>query len=95
MHILLGTNTLEVGGIETNLVRLTRALTRLGHEVTVVSAGGALSQGLEYAGGVNVCLQMDLRSPGRIRQGVLSAAGFGHGGAALRGHRGVGYERRG
>lgn len=70
MHIVLGTNTLEVGGIETNLVRLTRALTRLGHEVTVVSAGGALSQGLEYAGGVNVCLQMDLRSPGRIRRSI-------------------------
>lgn len=66
MRILFGTNTLEVGGIETNLVRLTRALTGLGHEVTVVSAGGALSQALECAGGVNVCLQMDFRSPGRI-----------------------------
>lgn len=81
MHILFGTNTLEVGGIETNLVRLTRALTRLGHEVTVVSAGGALSQALECAGGVNVCLHMDLRSPVRIRQDVGTLHGL------LRSHR--------
>ncbi len=32
------------------------------------------------------------RCPGAAR--LLSAAEFGHGGAALRGHRGVGYERR-
>lgn len=70
MHVLLATNSLEVGGIETNLVRLTRALTRLGHEVTIASGGGALSHALESAGGLNVRLQMDLRSPVRIRQDV-------------------------
>lgn len=70
MHVLFATNSLEVGGIETNLVKLTRALTRLGHEVTVVSGGGALSRALESAGGVNVHLQMDLHAPLRIRQDV-------------------------
>ena len=70
MHILFATNTLDVGGIETNLVKLTGALTRMGHEVTVASAGGVLSRAVESAGGVNVRLQMDLRSPRRIRQDV-------------------------
>lgn len=51
MRLLYVTNTLEIGGAETSLVRLTGALRQRGHDVDVVSAGGALVEDLERAGG--------------------------------------------
>jgi glycosyltransferase involved in cell wall biosynthesis len=70
MHIVFATNKLDVGGIEINLVRLTRALTELGHEVTVVSARGTLGPALASAGGVHVHVAMDRRSPAGLRRDV-------------------------
>lgn len=70
MHILFVTNSLNVGGIETNLVRLTRALTSLGHQVTVLCGPGALTDAVERAGAAHVTARMDLRSARRVRQDV-------------------------
>jgi glycosyltransferase involved in cell wall biosynthesis len=51
MRIAFTTNSLEIGGIERNIVRLCKALTGLGHEVFAMTAGGGLVPALENAGG--------------------------------------------
>ena len=51
MRIAFVTNSLTIGGFETNLVRLTRTLTRRGHSITVISAEGQLSAAVAEAGG--------------------------------------------
>lgn len=43
MKILFVTNQLDIGGIETNLVRLVRAMTQRGHACTVAARTGTLS----------------------------------------------------
>ena len=40
MKILMATMALDIGGAETHIVELTKALCRCGHEVVVVSNGG-------------------------------------------------------
>lgn len=47
------TNTLELGGAETSLIRLTGGLRSRGHKVAVLSGGGALLADLERAGGLH------------------------------------------
>jgi glycosyltransferase involved in cell wall biosynthesis len=74
MHIVFATNKLDVGGIEINLVRLTRELIELGHEVTVVSARGKLSGEVEAAGGVTVDVEMNLRSAPVLRRDMRAVA---------------------
>lgn len=51
MRILFLANQLEMGGIETNIVRLCRSLVSRGHEVTVGTRGGELVGEVEAAGG--------------------------------------------
>lgn len=51
MKILFLTNHLVVGGIETNIVLLTRSISGRGHQVTVASRGGALVTPFIEAGG--------------------------------------------
>lgn len=53
MKLLFLTNSLETGGIETNLVRLSRAFVTRGHEVVVASRGGNLVSALEAVGGIH------------------------------------------
>lgn len=62
MKLLLVTNQLDVGGIETNLVRLTRELSARGHTVLAATAGGALVPAFEEAGGRHLPLAMSMRS---------------------------------
>ena len=47
MKILMVTMGLGIGGAETHIVELSRALSRLGHEITVASAGGIYVDELE------------------------------------------------
>lgn len=54
MNVLFVTNGLGMGGVETNIVRLTRELTRRGHRVLAASDGGALVADFEAAGGEHV-----------------------------------------
>jgi glycosyltransferase involved in cell wall biosynthesis len=70
MRILFVTNRLAMGGIETNLVLLTREFTRRGHEVVVAAAGGILTGPVTDAGARVVPLRSSLRSPRAVRHDV-------------------------
>ena len=56
------TNSLEMGGIETNLVRLTRALTERGHRIALGVRPGVLTEPAESAGATIIPLSMKLWS---------------------------------
>ena len=72
MRILYVLTSLDVGGIEKNQVRLSHELVRRGHEVTVVSSGGALMPDLVAAG------VRHIRAPVAWRSGTgLLAAALG------------------
>lgn len=63
MNILLLTNSLEIGGIETNLVRLSQELNKRGHTVHVAARSGALSAPVVSTGAVLHDLTLKLSSP--------------------------------
>jgi glycosyltransferase involved in cell wall biosynthesis len=77
VKLLLLTNSLAVGGIEKNIVRLARELSLRGHEVTVASNGGALVQELVDAGGrhedVHIGGRPDARAIGQLRAVIRDA----------------------
>lgn len=50
MNILMATMKMDIGGAETHILELARQLTREGHQVTVVSNGGAYVPELEASG---------------------------------------------
>ena len=54
LTVVFATNGLAVGGIETNIVRLTRELTSRGHRVLVATSGGPLEDSLTAAGGIHI-----------------------------------------
>ena len=56
MKIFFLTNQVDIGGIEQNIVRLTSSLHARGHQVTVLSRGGALVTHIEAAGGRHLSL---------------------------------------
>lgn len=58
MKVLFITNQLNLGGIETNIVRLTRALVDRGHRVVTASSGGELVPKLTAAGGEHLELHI-------------------------------------
>lgn len=70
MKILFVTNMMDVGGVETNLVGLSRALRELGHEVTVVSSGGLLVEQLTSQGTRHIQQPVNLRD----LRGLLASA---------------------
>jgi glycosyltransferase involved in cell wall biosynthesis len=74
MRVLLVTNSLGVGGIETNLVRLTRALTTRGHELHVAAAPGELAPDVITAGGTHTELRMSPRHPAALARDVRRVA---------------------
>lgn len=69
MKILFVTNQLQVGGIETNLVRLAREFTARGHSVVAATAGGKLVDDFEAAGGTHHVMNFSLH-PRSIRRSV-------------------------
>ncbi len=71
MRLLFVTQSLDVGGIETSLCRLTTDLTRRGHAVTVASRVGVLSEAVRSAGGRTVALSLSLGSPLRVLRDIL------------------------
>src|SRR5688572_22205714 len=70
LSILFVTNALGVGGIETNLVRLTQALVGRGHRVTVASRGGPLGAAASAAGGHLLPLAVQPANPRRLYDDV-------------------------
>jgi len=63
MKILICTTRLSIGGAETHVLSLSRALVSMGHSVTVASAGGELVKELEKAGIEHVRLPLDRKDP--------------------------------
>ena len=63
MKLLYVTTSMEVGGVETNLVGLCGELRRRGHEVWVASSGGVLEGELATAGARHVRLPLSLHRP--------------------------------
>ena len=57
---------LDIGGAETHVVELSRALSAMGHEVTVASAGGVYVASLEEAGVRHVELPLATKRPGAV-----------------------------
>lgn len=66
MKILMVTMGLDIGGAETHIVELSRALSGMGHEITVASAGGIYVKELEVCGVHHVTLPLNTKKPGAI-----------------------------
>ena len=63
MKILFVTMSLGIGGAETHIVELSRALAAMGHDVTVASAGGIYEKPLSEAGVSHVALPLSSKNP--------------------------------
>lgn len=66
MKILMPTMSMDIGGAETHVLELSRALVRAGCAVTVVSCGGALLPALEEAGVEHVTLPLNTKRPAAL-----------------------------
>ena len=70
MHIVQILPELTQGGVERCVVELNREFARLGHQSTVISAGGKLTKRIEQDGGrhitLDVCSKNPLTAPKRI-----------------------------
>lgn len=66
MKILMVTMALGIGGAETHIVELSRELARIGHDVTVASAGGVFVAELEESGVRHVTLPLADKSPSSV-----------------------------
>lgn len=73
MKILMATMALDIGGAETHIVELTKALCRRGHEVIVVSNGGVYVPEIEAAGVRHYDAPLHRRAVGDMRRsyGIL------------------------
>ncbi len=63
MKILMPTMSMDIGGAETHVLELSRAMVRAGCSVTVVSCGGAYLPALEAAGVRHVTLPLNTKRP--------------------------------
>jgi glycosyltransferase involved in cell wall biosynthesis len=63
MKILIATMKMGIGGAETHIIELCRALVSHRHSVTVASAGGCLAAELKKIGVVHVTLPLDKKDP--------------------------------
>ena len=63
MNILMTTMSMDIGGAETHVLELSRAMIRAGCTVTVVSCGGAYLPALEEAGVRHVTLPLNTKNP--------------------------------
>lgn len=72
MNILLGLMSLDIGGAETHVVTLAKALKIKGHTVVVVSAGGIYEKELTDVGVIHVYAPLGHKSPQAIIKSVLA-----------------------
>lgn len=63
MNILMVTMQMDIGGAETHILELCRALSRLGHHITLVSNGGVYADMLSSDGVRHVTLPLHTKSP--------------------------------
>ncbi|SVB82309.1 uncharacterized protein METZ01_LOCUS235163, partial [marine metagenome] len=72
VNILLLTNVLEIGGIETNLIRLSQELNSRGHVVHVAARAGVLKDQVVSTGAIVHDLILKPTSPGSAIRDVLA-----------------------
>lgn len=72
MNILLALMSLDIGGAETHVVTLAKALKQKGHTVVVVSAGGIYEKELTDVGVVHVYAPLAHKSPQAILKSVAA-----------------------
>lgn len=65
MKILLLTDRMNTGGAETHIAQLAVELSAMGHEVAILSSGGATATALEQRGIRQIVLPLDTRNPFR------------------------------
>lgn len=68
MKILMATMKMDIGGAETHILELSRALRQEGHEVTVVSNGGSYVRILEESGVKHVWAPLHTKKIGALLQ---------------------------
>lgn len=68
MKILMATMSLDIGGAETHIVELSKALVRAGHEVVIVSNGGVYVPEVESAGVRHYTAPLHRRAVGEMRR---------------------------
>ncbi len=66
MKILLVSTRMGIGGAETHILTLARALTARGHFVHILSSGGALVDSLTSSGILHTRLPLDKKSPAAV-----------------------------
>lgn len=66
MKILMCAMALDIGGAETHVLELSRALCSMGHSVTVASNGGAYVRELEACGIKHVRIPLHTKAPSRV-----------------------------
>ncbi|MDG2351308.1 MAG: glycosyltransferase family 4 protein [Acidimicrobiales bacterium] len=71
MKILLITESLNIGGIETNIKRLSKELVDRGHEVIIAARPGVLNNQINALGVRIVDLKMSIKSPNAIIKDIL------------------------
>ncbi|MDR3278348.1 MAG: polysaccharide pyruvyl transferase CsaB [Oscillospiraceae bacterium] len=64
--ILIAAMGLDIGGAETHIVELARALKRRGHEVAIASGGGVYARDIQAAGIPHHLAPMNARSPAKL-----------------------------
>lgn len=72
MKILMATMQLDIGGAETHIVELSKALSRMGVEILVASNGGAYEEELKQAGIRHFKIPMHNKSVGGMMQAYRS-----------------------
>jgi len=66
MKICMTLMGLEIGGVETHVLELSKALAAKGHDITVVSNGGVFVSQLTEAGVRHIQLPLNKKKPGAV-----------------------------
>ena len=72
MRVLMATMQLGIGGAETHIVELSKALKRMGVEVMVASNGGAYVKELEESGIKHFEVELNRKNPASLRKAYKS-----------------------
>lgn len=72
MKILMTLMGLEIGGAETHVIELSKALAKMGHDITVVSNGGVYTSELEEENIRHVCLPLNTKTPSAVIKSYFS-----------------------
>lgn len=70
MKILMATMSMGLGGAETHVLELSRALAARGHEVFVASAGGVYAEALERGGVRHESMPLERKDPASVAKAV-------------------------